>query len=164
MKALRFTRQRLLQFLIAKSVLEALLVTALAVSFYLVVTDPNLRGWLDKADAQTIAGWVVNEKSSSIHVEVQLFIDDRFIEDRVANAFRPDVHQAQRAQDDWHGFVFQTPSLSPGEHEARVYAVHRSGSENRRTLQMVGKPLQFRVDANTASSQTDTIKSEESPR
>jgi hypothetical protein len=142
-----FTRPNLLQLLIAKSVAEALLVTVLGVAFYLVVTNPNLRGWLDNADAQTVAGWVVDEKSAGSRVEVQLFIDDKFVEDRVASDFRPDVRQAQRANDDWHGFVFKTPPLAPGQHEARVFAVHRGGSAERRTLQIVGKPLHFRVDA-----------------
>jgi hypothetical protein len=142
-----FSRRKLFQLLIAKSVLEALLVTALAVSFYLVVTNPHLRGWLDQADARTISGWVINEKSGGARVEVQLFIDDKFVEDRTANAFRPDVHQAKRAEDDWHGFVFETPPLAAGEHEARVFAVHRGGSDDRRTLQIVGKPLRFCVDA-----------------
>jgi hypothetical protein len=140
------TRTNLLQFLLAKSVAEALLVTGLGLSFYLVTTNPNLRGWLDQADAATVAGWVVDERNPSARVEVQLFIDDHFVEDGAASQFRPDVHLAQRANDDWHGFVFRTPPLSPGDHEARVYAVHRAGSPVRRTLQMIGKPLRFRVE------------------
>ena len=159
-----FTRQKLFQLLIAKSVLEALLVTALGVNFYLVVTNPHLRGWLDQADTRTIAGWVVNEKVAGARVEVQLFIDDRFIEYRLADAFRPDVRQAQRADDDWHGFVFRTPPLAPGEHEARVYAVHRGRSADRRTLQIVGKPLRFRVDGDSAELLIEHATSGESPR
>jgi hypothetical protein len=159
-----FSRQRLFQLLIAKSILEALLVTALAVSFYLVVTNPHLRGWLDQADARTISGWVVNEKSAGSRVEVQLFIDDKFVENRIADSFRPDVHQAQRAGDDWHGFVFQTPPLPAGPHEARVFAIHRGGSAERRTLQIVGQPLQFRVDAAVSELHTDTKFYGEPPR
>jgi hypothetical protein len=151
-----FSRQKLWQLLIAKSIIEALLVTALAVSFYLVVTNPHLRGWLDQADARTISGWVVNEKTAGARVEVQLFIDDKFMENRTADAFRPDVHQAQRADDDWHGFVFQTPPLAAGDHEARVFAVHRGGSDERRMLQIVGKPLHFRVDSAVTESRRNT--------
>jgi hypothetical protein len=145
-----FTRQRLFQFLLGKSVVEALLVTVLGVSFYLVVSNPHLRGWLDQADSQAIAGWVVDEKSAGTRVEIQLFIDDRFIESGVANTFRPDVHASQRADDDWHGFVFKTPQLPPGTHEARVYAIHRGASVERRTLQIIGKPIKFQVGALTA--------------
>jgi hypothetical protein len=147
-----FSREKLLQLLIGKSVIEALLVTAIGAGFYLVTTNPHLRGWLDQADAQTVSGWVVDEKNSGTRVEVQLFIDDRFIETRVAADFRPDVHRAQRADDDWHGFVFRTPLLTQGEHEARVYAMHRGATASRRTLQIIGKPLRFRVDTAPAKS------------
>lgn len=142
-----FSREKLLQLLLAKSIVEAVLVTVLAVSFYLVVTNPHLRGWLDQADAQTISGWVVDDRSGGRRVEVQLFIDDKFVENRVADAFRPDVCLAQRANDDWHGFVFQTPPLAAGDHDVRVFAVHRGGSDERRTLQIVGKPLRLRINA-----------------
>ena len=144
-----FSREKLVHFLIAKSIAEALLVTAIGAGFYLVTTNPNLRGWLDQADAQTVSGWVVEDGNHANRVEVQLFIDDKFIENRVAADFRPDVRQSKRADDDWHGFVFKTPELAQGEHEARVYAVHRGASPSRRTLQIVGQPLRFRVDAGT---------------
>ena len=58
---------------------------------------------------------------------------------------RPDVHNAQRAQDDWHGFAFRTPKLAPGEHKAQVYAVHSNGAGARRTLQLIGKPYKFTI-------------------
>jgi hypothetical protein len=159
-----FSRQKLFQLLIAKSVIEALLVTALTVSFYLVVTNPHLRGWLDQADARNISGWVVNETSEGTRVEVQLFIDDKFVENRTADAFRPDVHQAQRANDDWHGFVFQTPPLAAGDHEARVFAIHRGASDQRLTLQIVGKALRFRVDAAVTESRGNTKSAGETPQ
>jgi len=125
---------------------EALLVTAVAVGFYFATTNRHLRGVLDRADRQTVSGWVVDEAQPSTRVEVQLFIDERFMGDTVANQFRPDVHEARRAEDDWHGFVFQTTTLPAGEHEARVYALYSSGSGTRRTLQLIGKPFRFRVD------------------
>ncbi len=125
---------------------EALLVTAVAVGFYFATTNRHLRGVLDRADSQTVTGWVVDEAQPSTRVEVQLFIDEKFMADTVAAQFRPDVHEARRAEDDWHGFVFQTPRLSAGEHEARVYALYSSGSGTRRTLQLIGKPFRFRAD------------------
>ena len=81
----------------------------------------------------------------STRVEVQLFIDDRFAGDSMADQYRPDVHQAKRAPDDWHGFAFATPQLSNGDHQARVYAVHTNGGGARRTLQLIGKPYRFRI-------------------
>ena len=73
------------------------------------------------------------------------FIDGKFISDRVAADFRPDLQAASRADDDWHGFVFNTPRLQSGEHEARVYAVHVSRNGRQRTLQLIGKPLHFQT-------------------
>jgi hypothetical protein len=140
------SRSKLIHLLISKSMAEALLVTAVAVAFYFATTNRHLTGVLDRADAQTVSGWAVDSAQPSGRVELQLFIDDKFIGDAVATQFRPDVHEAHRAEDDWHGFVFQTPTLASGEHEARVYALHSSGSGTRRTLQLIGKPFRFRVD------------------
>ena len=127
---------------------EALLVTAIAVGFYLATTNRYLRGVLDRADSQTVTGWVVDEAQPATRVEVQLFIDDNFIADAAADQYRPDVHEAKRAEGDWHGFVFQTPPLRAGEHEARVYALYASGSGTRQTLQLIGKPFRFRIEGN----------------
>jgi hypothetical protein len=140
------SKSKLVHLLISKSMAEALLVTAIAVGFYFATTNRHLRGVLDRADRQTVSGWVVDEAQPSKRVEVQLFVDERFMGDTVANQFRPDVHEALRAEDDWHGFVFQTTTLPAGEHEARVYALYSSGSGTRRTLQLIGKPFRFRVD------------------
>lgn len=140
-----FSRAGLLNVIIGKSVIEALLVTFVAAGFYLSTTSASLRGWLDQADAQTISGWAVDEDNPGRRVEVQLFIDDQFIEQRAAADFRPDVRQAGRANDEWHGFVFRTPPLTTGEHEARVYLLHHGASPVRKTLQIIGKPLRFTV-------------------
>src|SRR2546423_657627 len=139
-------RQRLVHLMIGKSVVEALLVTAIAVAFYLATTNTHLQGWLDQADAKTISGWVVDNSHPEARVELQLFVDGAFVENRRAADFRPDVRATNRAQDDWHGFVFETPTLSPGEHEARVYAVYHSTTPSRITLQIVGKPVRFRIE------------------
>jgi hypothetical protein len=140
------SRARLIHLLISKSMAEALLITTVVVGFYFATTNPNLRGVLDDADRSFVTGWVVDEGNPSARVEVQLFVDDRFAGDVTANQYRPDVHNAKRADDDWHGFAFQTPLLLPGEHQARVYAVHSNGAGTRRTLQLVGKPYTFRID------------------
>jgi hypothetical protein len=138
-------RAKLIHLLISKSMLEALLITAVAVGFYFATTNPNLRGVVDLADHERVSGWVVDESHPASHVEVQLFVDDRFAAYATADKYRPDVHQAKRAEDDWHGFLFTTPALSPGDHEARVYAVHSNGAGARRTLQMIGKPFRFKT-------------------
>ncbi len=140
------SRARLIHLLISKSTAEALLITAVAVGLYFATTNVNLRGVLDKVNRQVVTGWAVDEGNPEARVEVQLFIDDRFVSDALADKYRPDVHEAKRAQDDWHGFEFQAPQLSTGDHEARVYAVQANGGGARRTLQLIGKPYRFRVE------------------
>jgi hypothetical protein len=146
-------KARLTNFLIAKSIIEALFVGALAVGFYLTAFTPFFRGTLDYADARQIAGWVVNQAEPQTAVEVQLYIDGSFAGNRKANLSRPDVKAAGRSEDELHGFIFDTPTLPAGQHEARVYAVHQSGEGQRRTLQLVGKPLVFSVSENEAAVQ-----------
>ncbi len=139
-------RGRLVHLLISKSIVEALLIASVAVAFFFATTNPHLRGVLDSTDKTSVTGWVVDESRPYARVEVQLFIDDRFMSAAVADQFRPDVHEAKRAEDDWHGFVFSTPGLPAGNHEARVYAVHSSGSDARKTLQLIGKPYRFHTE------------------
>ena len=77
------SRSKLIHLLISKSMAEALLVTAVAVGFYFATTNRHLRGVLDQADSQTITGWVVDEAQPWTRVEVQLFIDEKFMADAV---------------------------------------------------------------------------------
>lgn len=139
------SKSKLDHLLIAKSMAEALLITAISVGFYFVTTNPYLRGVLDYADNQTVAGWAVDEGQPAARVEVQLYIDGIFVADQSAGEFRPDLRPAKRAEDDYHGFVFKLPPIPAGDHEARVYATQTGGSAVRRTLQLIGKPLRFRV-------------------
>jgi hypothetical protein len=143
---------------------EALLVTAVAVAFYFATTNRHLRGVLDRADNQTVTGWAVDESQGGTRVRVQLFIDDNFAGDTAADQFRPDVHEAKRAEDDWHGFVFQTPALPPGEHEARVYSLHSNGAGTRRTLQLIGKPFRFRIEGSEKNAGARPPEKGSSPR
>jgi hypothetical protein len=138
-------RRRLAHLLIAKSIAEALIVGALAVGFFYLAFNPYFRGSLDYADSRIVSGWAVDDARPSSRVEVQLYVDGRFVASGFADQPRPDVLAARRAPDEHHGFVFRTPTTGSGEHEARVYAVHESGGGARRTLQLVGRPLQFRV-------------------
>jgi hypothetical protein len=143
---------RLTNFLIAKSILEALFVGALAVGFYLTTFNPFFRGALDEATTEHVYGWAVDEKSPARRVEVQLYIDGQFAAAATANLSRPDVLTAGRAEDEAHGFSFKTPALGPGEHEARVYAVFAGRDESRRTLHQIGYERRFVV----ASGGTET--------
>ena len=138
-------RRALVHLLVGKSVLEALLVASLAVAFYAVAFNPFFRGSLDLADARRVEGWVVDASRPASRVEVQLYLDGRFAASAFADQPRPDVRDAGRAPDELHGFRFRVDVTEAGEHEARVYAVHASGGGARRTLQLVGRPLRFRI-------------------
>lgn len=143
---------RLTHLLIAKSILEALFVAALAVGFHYLAFNPYFRGWVDVADATRVSGWALNEADHAAHIEVQLYVDGRFAASRVADLARADVLAAGRAMDERHGFSFDTPPLPDGEHEARVYAVHASSGGLRRTLQLIGRPMPFRVESRASRS------------
>lgn len=137
-----------LNLLIGKSILETLLVGAIAVGVYLAAFPPTFHGWGEAvAASRSIAGWAVNDAAPWDRVEVQLFIDGRFIDTQVAQLSRPDVFAAGWSKDEWHGYNFSVPSLTAGTHEAHVYALHRSGSGNRYTLQRLGGPIKVVVNS-----------------
>lgn len=144
---IRLSRKTFIQLLVGKSICEALVVASVAVGLFLATTNLALHGQLEVADAQTISGWVTDDSAAGQPVEVQLFIDDKFIEQKTANESRAGEHQADRAQGDGHEFAFKTPALTAGEHEAKVYVLHRGASLSRRTLQILGSPIRFRSNA-----------------
>jgi len=135
----------LVHVLIGKSIAETLFVSALAVFTFITVFPPYFHGWGEITSAG-IAGWVVNNAAPSDRVEVELFIDGKSAGRAVANESRPDVFAAGWSKDQWHGYTFRLPSLAPRYHEARVYALHDSGSGARKSLQLVGDPIPFFVD------------------
>jgi hypothetical protein len=140
---------RLSRALIAKSIVEALFVVALAVHFSYTNINPYFRGSIDVAGARTIEGWVVNEAAPDERVEVHLYIDDHFAARRSADAPRADVLAAGRSRDAYHGFVFHTPPLPPHRtYRARVYAMHIAGDGTRRVLQEIGAATTFDVTLN----------------
>lgn len=138
---------RLVHLLIGKSIVETLVVGALAVFTFITVLPPFFHGWCE-ATATGISGWAVNNASPWERVEVQLFVDGKFGGDAIADESRPDVSAAGWAKDAWHGYTFAITSLQPGIHEARVYAVHDSGAGMRKALQLLGDPIMFTVAPN----------------
>ena len=137
----------LVHVLIGKSILETLLIGALAVFTFINVLPPFFHGWGDVTNTG-ISGWVVNDAKPWDRVEVQLFVDGKFVASSVANESRPDVLVAGWSKDEWHGYTFRLTSLDEGLHEARVYALHDSGGGIRKSLQLLGNPIQFRIDQN----------------
>jgi hypothetical protein len=136
----------LVHLLIAKSIIETLFVSALVV-FYFLDVFPHFHGW-GEAAPQAITGWAVNSRNPGERVEVQLFLDDRFVARAVASQSRRQVIAGGWAADEWHGFAIPVPAIGPGYHEGRVFAVHDSGRGARKTLQMLGHIIHFEVAAN----------------
>lgn len=136
---------KLLHVLLGKAVAETVLVGALALVFFFQTFPPHFRGW-GEVDQRTIAGWATNMAEPGSRVSVQLFVDGIFVAQRYADQFRPDVHAAGWATDDWHGYRFEIASLPAGPHQARIYAVHASSAGKRQTLQLLGDAIDFAVD------------------
>lgn len=138
---------RLTNALIGKSIAETLFVGTLAILAYFTIVPPVFHGWGEILD-ESIVGWAINDADPWGRVEVHLYVDDQFVGKQAASLARPDVRAAGWANDDWHGYRFSLPAFPPGVHEARVYARHDSGNETRKSLQMLGEPIRFSVDAN----------------
>ena len=135
------SRSQLVNVLIGKSILETILVGTLAVVVWTKAFPATFHGWGEAVGSQAIAGWAVNSASPWERVEVQLFVDGKLYGSQVAQLPRPDVAAAGWARDEWHGYNFALTELTAGAHEARVYALHRSGK--RITLQLLGDPIRF---------------------
>lgn len=138
---------RLVHVLIGKSIVETLVVGALAVIAFITVLPPYFHGWGEVTETG-ISGWAVNNASPWERVEVQLFVDGKFVSSGIANQSRPDVSAAGWARDAWHGYVFTLTSVPAGRHEASVFALHESGGGARKSLQLLGNPIPFSVGEN----------------
>ncbi len=141
-------KKQLVNLLIAKSILDTLLVGTIAVAAYFKAFPPTFRGWGEAvAESQSISGWAINDSDPWQRVEVQLFIDGKLVGTQVAHQSRRDVVTSRWARDEWHGYNFVVSGLAAGMHEARVYALHSSREGARYTLQMLGDPIKFQVTA-----------------
>ncbi len=154
---------RLFRLLIAKSIIETFFVGTLAVVFFYTAFPPQFHGW-GEATPDSIAGWAVNHSAPWDRVELQLFVDGKFVASGTANLSRPDVVAAGWSKDEWHGYAFSAPPLSVGDHEARVYAIHESGGGIRQTLQLVGNPIRFSFHANGKLSELTSANDSSNPK
>jgi hypothetical protein len=108
---------------------------------------PHFRGFGEVTPMGEVAGWAVDASRPGARVEVELYVDGRFVAHGLARLPRPDVVAAGRAADPDCGYRFALPILAAGPHEARVYALHSPGPASRRTLKQLGDPLRFDADA-----------------
>jgi hypothetical protein len=139
-------KTKLVKLLIVKSILDTVLVATIAVLVYLNAFPPTFHGWGEAVvQERSIAGWAVNDANPGQRVEVQLFIDGKFVGTQLAQLSRPDVVAAGWSKSEWCGYRFVVSDLTPGVHEARVYAVHSSRNRYRYTLQLLGDPIKFEI-------------------
>ncbi|HJT30049.1 MAG TPA: hypothetical protein VJ784_21715 [Pyrinomonadaceae bacterium] len=138
--------KKLVNLLLAKSILETIFIGALAVIVYAKLFPPTFHGWGEAVvESRSISGWVVDNADPWRRVEVQLFVDGKLAGTQVAQLSRPDVMAAGWSKDEWHGYSFVVSGLGVGMHEARVYALHQQG--DRYTLRMLGDVIRFQVEA-----------------
>jgi hypothetical protein len=133
-------------------VFAALVCLTLAVGAWTVWVEyssfpPHFRGFGEVTRKGEVAGWAVDAARPGARIEVELYVDGRFVAHDVATLPRPDVVTAGRASDPDCGYRFPLPTLAEGSHEARVYALHAPGPADRRTLKQLGDPLHFETAA-----------------
>jgi hypothetical protein len=130
----------------------ALVGLTLSAGAYAVWTEyaafpPHFRGFGEVTRRGEVAGWAVDTSRTAARVEVQLYVDGRFVAHGTASLPRPDVVAAGRAEDESCGYSFALPAFPAGEHEARVYALHAGGPGGLRTLTQLGNALRFTAGA-----------------
>ncbi|MEP7270095.1 MAG: hypothetical protein ABI882_01255 [Acidobacteriota bacterium] len=139
--------KRLMAAVSIKTLLEIIFV-CIIVSIAAVRTfHPSLRGTIDIAEPARINGWAYDPAVGETPVEVQLFVDGKFVAAAKADALRADLVDAGAAPRPYHGFSFPLDAvkLQPGQHTAQVYAV-RTGIGGTLTLIPIAKhPLVFEV-------------------
>ena len=108
---------------------------------------PHFRGFGEVTRAGEVAGWAVDASRPGARVEVELYVDGRFVAHGLASLPRPDVVAAGRSSEPDCGYSFPLPTLAAGAHEARVYALHATAAPELRTLKQLGDPLRFRTGA-----------------
>ncbi|MDQ3010286.1 MAG: hypothetical protein M3X11_06250 [Acidobacteriota bacterium] len=141
---------RLLRAVIAKSFVEVALVCLVATLAALTTFSPQLRGAIDVAGGGRVAGWVHDPQSPDQSIEVQLFIDEKFVAAMRADERRDDLVSTGATTQPHHGFSFSIESLNltGGEHRAQAYAVRNAAGANKILLPITAAPHTFRVDQN----------------
>ena len=138
---------KLLRAVLAKSFVEVVLVCVVATLAAFSTFSPQLRGAIDVADQVRIAGWVHDPQTPEQPIEVQLFIDGKFIGTMRADERRDDLVQTGATTQPNHGFSFSIESLNltNGEHQAQAYAVREATGANKILLPITTAPYAFRV-------------------
>ena len=142
------TASRLLRAVIAKSFVEFLFVCVIATVAAFLHFSPLLRGSIDMANQTKISGWVHDPLSLDEAIEVQLFIDGRFVAAKSADERRDDLVRAGATTRPNHGFTFRLESfyLANGSHTAQVYAVRETSSPTKSLIPISKTSRMFQVN------------------
>lgn len=137
---------RLVKLLVGKLLFDLFfLIAAVVVSAYIAL-PPMYRGWTDEADSTHVSGWVADQLNNARKVDVQLFVDGKFIAERTADMPRPDVTQKYPTVNAACGFRFEMPQMSAGVHAVNVYAVEISKPGSPPTVLQVGKTMSVKIE------------------
>jgi hypothetical protein len=138
---------RLLRGVLAKAGLEIGFVCVIATLAAFQNASPLLRGAVDVAGAAHVAGWAYDPLTPDTALDVQLFVDERFIALQRAEKVRVDLVKAGATPTAAHGFDFdlsQVP-LAKGTHTAQVYAVRNAAGKNKSLIPLSKTPHVFQV-------------------
>jgi hypothetical protein len=138
---------RLLRGVLMKAALEIGFVCVIATLAAFHNASPLLRGALDVAEASHVAGWAYDPLTPDAPLDVQLFVDERFIATQRAEKLRVDLVKAGATPNAAHGFHFDLTqvSLAKGTHTAQVYAVRNAAGKNKSLIPLSKTPHVFQV-------------------
>lgn len=138
---------KLLRAILAKSFVEVILVCVVVTLAAFSTFSPQLRGAIDVADQTQISGWVNDPRLPEMALEVQLFIDGKFIASQLADDRRDDLVSAGVTTRPNHGFNFALEpfKLPAGEHSAQVFAVRDAAGASKILLPVTAEPRTFQI-------------------
>lgn len=138
---------KLLQAVIVKAGLELTLICVAVSLAAFSHINPPLRGAIDVADATRVAGWAYDPREPAARLDVQLFIDGRFVAAGRADERRDDLVNRGATADAMHGFTFKLAPLSlvAGHHTLQVFVLHAGSANNKILLSLTRTPLTFEV-------------------
>lgn len=124
---------RLLKAILAKSIIEIILICAVATFAAFSTSSPRLRGDVDIANQRRVYGWVLAPEAPDVAIEVQLFIGEKWVASQLADEQRNDLLRRGMASNPYHGFYFDLNrlNLAPGRHTLQVYAVRQAPGSNK---------------------------------
>jgi hypothetical protein len=123
----------LLKAIVAKALIEIILVCAVATFTAFSSFSPRLRGDIDVASQRRVAGWVLAPEAPDVVIEVQLFVDDKLLASQLANEQRSNLVRYGLSPNPYHGFYFDLNqfNLAPGRHTVQVYALREAQGSNK---------------------------------